>query len=119
MVIGTGLPQMKNIAWLATLMSTSKIRATPCFAFDRWTRNFLTTLDESFVSTARQHIFDVELAFNRGKVGHLVAGHSTCSMTAGQLYILDKGDTVTAIDTTRPVERFCCQHLLECSRRTD
>ena len=53
MIIGSGTVQMTNIAWLATLVPTSKVRATPCFAFDKSTRTFLTALDESLVSTAR------------------------------------------------------------------
>lgn len=53
MVIGVSIVQMTNTAWLATLVPTSKVRTTPCFALDRSTGSFLTALDESLVPTAR------------------------------------------------------------------
>ena len=73
--------EMTDTAGFAALVSAGEVCATLCFTFDRRIGTLLTTLDKGFVPTGRYHVFDIKLAFNRGKVRHLMAGHFTCGMT--------------------------------------
>ena len=51
------------------------------------------------MTTATQVIFNIRLALNRGKIRHLMTGHSGRDVAAIQWYIFDKGKASSAIDT--------------------
>ena len=53
MILSTSAFGMTNNAWLATLVPTSKVRPTLCFAVGRSTPCLLATHNEAFVSTVR------------------------------------------------------------------
>ena len=54
------------------------------------------------MTTARQDNFNIRLAFNRGKIRHLMTGHSGRGMATIQWYILNERKAISAIDTACP-----------------
>ena len=50
------------------------------------------------MTTARQDIFNIRLAFNRGKIRHLMTGYSGRDVATIKWYIFDEKKAISAID---------------------